>query len=47
MSTSRGGDELWLFEGGSGLSGSKSLIEGLRRLGRTHLLGLELDESLV
>jgi hypothetical protein len=28
MSTSRGGAELWSFGDGSGLSGSKSLIEG-------------------
>jgi hypothetical protein len=26
MSTSQGGAEFWSFEGGSGLSGSKSLI---------------------
>jgi hypothetical protein len=31
MSTSRGGAGFWSFEGGSGLSGSRSLIEGLRR----------------
>jgi hypothetical protein len=31
MSTSRGGARFWSFEGGSGLSRSRSLIEGLRR----------------
>jgi hypothetical protein len=31
MGTSWGGAEFWSFEDGSVLSGSKSLIEGLRR----------------
>jgi hypothetical protein len=47
MSTSRGGAEFWSFEDGSELSGSKSLIEVLRRSWTNTPAGLGLDETLV